>query len=139
MHRLDLGGPLEVARPRQIFGVQQRQKLGVADEIIPGEVDQPFDRLGRIEMFQIEPALFNPYFLIGAFQHREVKVVLLADVIVEHALVGAGVGRDPVDPRAGEAMGSKFLLCGLENAKPHPLGIALPFQNSLCLGQTIVR
>jgi len=32
-------------------------------------------------------------------------------------------------------MGGKFLLCGLENAKPHAFGIALPFQNSLCLGQ----
>jgi hypothetical protein len=29
----------------------------------------------------------------------------------------------------------KFLLGGLENAKPHALGVALPLQNSLCLGQ----
>jgi hypothetical protein len=32
-------------------------------------------------------------------------------------------------------MRGEFLLGGLKNAKPHPLGIALPFQNSLCLGQ----
>jgi len=32
-------------------------------------------------------------------------------------------------------MGGKFLLRGLENAKPHALGVALPLQNSLCLGQ----
>jgi hypothetical protein len=32
-------------------------------------------------------------------------------------------------------MGGKLLLGGLENAKPHPLGIALPFQISLRLGQ----
>src|SRR5260370_9247310 len=86
-------------------------------------------------MFQIEPALLDPYLLIGVFQHREVEIVLLADVIIQHALVGAGVGRDPVDARAGEAMRGKFLLRGLEDAKPHPLGITLPFQNSLYLGQ----
>jgi len=86
-------------------------------------------------MFQIEPALFDTYLLIGAFQHREIEIVLLADVIIQHALVGAGLGCDPVDPRAGEAMGGKFLLRGLENAKPHAFGVALPFQNSLCLGQ----
>src|SRR5258708_37882082 len=86
-------------------------------------------------MCEIESALFGPYLLVGVFQRREVKIVLLADVIVQHALVGAGVGRDPVDPRAGEAMGGKFLLRGLENAQPHPLGIALPFQISLRLGQ----
>jgi hypothetical protein len=32
-------------------------------------------------------------------------------------------------------MGGKFLLGGLENAKPHALGVALPLQYSLCLGQ----
>jgi hypothetical protein len=32
-------------------------------------------------------------------------------------------------------MGGEFLLGGLENANPHALGIALPFQDSLCLGQ----
>jgi hypothetical protein len=34
-----------------------------------------------------------------------------------------------------KAVGGKFLLRRLENAKPHALGIALPLQNSLCLGQ----
>jgi len=37
--------------------------------------------------------------------------------------------------RTGKAMGGKFLPGGLENAKPHALGIALPLQNSFCLGQ----
>ena len=86
-------------------------------------------------MFQIEPALFHADLLIGAFEHREVEIVLLADVIIQHALVGAGLGRDPVDARAREAMRSEFLLGRLENAQPHPLGIALPLQGSFCLGQ----
>ena len=84
-------------------------------------------------MFEIEPALLHPDLLIGAFEHGEVEIILLADMIIQHALVGAGLGRDPVDPGAGEAMGGEFLLGGLENAQPHALGIALPFQSSLCL------
>jgi hypothetical protein len=32
-------------------------------------------------------------------------------------------------------MGGEFLLGRLENAQPHALGVALPFQSSLCLGQ----
>jgi hypothetical protein len=32
-------------------------------------------------------------------------------------------------------MGGELLLGGLENAQPHSLRIALPFQCSLCLGQ----
>src|ERR1700726_128520 len=37
--------------------------------------------------------------------------------------------------RTGKAIGGKFLLGGLENAKPHALGIALPLQKSFRLGQ----
>src|SRR3984893_11366917 len=135
MHRFDLGGALEMPRPRQIFGVQQRQKFGIADEIIPGEGDQPFDRAWRVEMLKIEPTLLDADLLIGAFEHREIEIVLLADVVIQHALVGAGLRRNPVDAGAGEAMGGEFLLGGRENAKPHALGVALPFWNSLFLGQ----
>ena len=86
-------------------------------------------------MFEIEPALLGADFLIGAFEHREIEVFLVADVVIQHALVGAGLGRDAVDARAGQAMGGEFLLGGLENAEPHALGVALPFQNAFCLGQ----
>jgi len=47
----------------------------------------------------------------------------------------AGLERDPVNPRAGQPMRGEFLLGCLEDAQPHALGVALPFQNSLCLGQ----
>ena len=86
-------------------------------------------------MLEIEPALLDPDFLISAFQHREIQIFLVADVIIQHALVGARLRRDAVDPRAGKAMRGEFLLGGLENAQPHALGIALPFQRSFCLGQ----
>ena len=86
-------------------------------------------------MLEIEPALLGADLFVGAFEHREVEIVLVADVIVQHALVGAGLGRDAVDARAGQAMGGEFLLGGLENADPHALGVALPFQNAFCLCQ----
>ena len=86
-------------------------------------------------MFEIEFALLGTDLVIGAFEHREVKVFLVADVVVQHALVGAGVCRNAVDARAGQAMGGELLLGGLENAKPHPLGVALPFLNAFCLCQ----
>ena len=124
-----------MAGARQVLGVEQRQKFRIAQEVIPGEIDQALDRLGRIEMFEIEPALLGADLLVGAFEHLEIEVVLLADVVVQHALVGAGLGRDPVDARAGQAMRGEFLLGGLENADPHALGVALPFQDAFCLCQ----
>ena len=111
----------------KIFGVEQRQKFRIADEIIPGEDDQARDRFGGIEVFQIETSFLDPDFLIRTFKDREIQVFLVADVIIQHALVGAGLRRDAVDPRAGEAMRGEFLLRSLQNAQPHARGIALPF------------
>ena len=59
VHRLDLGRALQMAGLGEVFGVEQRQEFRIADEVIPGEVDQPLDRLGRIEMFEIEAALLG--------------------------------------------------------------------------------
>src|SRR5262249_12788888 len=112
-----------------------------AQKIVPGEIDQRPDRLRRIELFEINGALFGANLLVGALQYREIKVFLVADVVVQHALVGAGLRRDAVNPRAGETMRGKFRFRRLEDAPPHALGVALPSQDSfrLCLfpGQTL--
>jgi hypothetical protein len=56
-------------------------------------------------------------------------------MVVQHALVGAGIGRDAIDARTGKTMGGELLLGGLENAKPHALWVALPFLDAFCLCQ----
>src|SRR6185312_8101589 len=84
-------------------------------------------------MLERERPLLAADLLIGAFEHREIEVFLVTDVVIQHALVGAGLDCNAVDPRTGKAMGGKFLLRRLEDTKPHTLGIALPFQNPLCL------
>ena len=68
---------------------------------ITGEV---IEKGPDVEMLEIEAALLHPDFLVGAFQHREIQVFLVADVVIQHALVGAGFRGNAIDPRAGEAM-----------------------------------
>src|SRR5262249_54541721 len=114
---------------------EQRQKFRVADKIIPGEIDQALDRLGRREMFEVELTLLGADLLVGALEDREIEVLLVADVIIKHALVGAGLLCNAVNPRAADPVGGEFLLGGLEDAQPHTLGVALPSQNSLSLSQ----
>ena len=72
MHRFDLGRSLQVPSPLQVFGVEQRQEFRIADKIVPGEVDQAFDRLGGIKMFEIEATLFDADLLVGGFEHRQI-------------------------------------------------------------------
>src|SRR5690348_1252213 len=126
MHGFNLGRMLQVPGLREILRIQERQEFRVAQEIVPGEVDQALDRLGRIEMFKVEPALLSANLLISAFENREVQTFLVADMVVQHALVGAGLGRNAVDAGAGKAVRGKLLLGGLENATPHTLGVTLP-------------
>src|SRR5262245_22369858 len=73
--------------------------------------------------------------LVWASPATVLKSLSFKPVFLKHALVGAGLGRDPVDAGTSKAVIGKFLLGGLENATPHALGVALPFQNSLRLGQ----
>src|SRR6516165_8089281 len=87
-------------------------------------------------MLEIESPLLAADLLIGSFEHREIEIIFLADVVVQHALVGAGLGRDTIDAGPGEAMGRKLLLRGFEDAKPHAFGVALPSEISLCLRQS---
>src|SRR6202008_1598508 len=87
-------------------------------------------------MFEIKLAFLGTDLFIGAFEDRKIEVLLVADMVVQHALVGVGLGRNPVDPRAGQPLIGKLLLGSLKNAKPHPLGVELPFQNSFCLRQS---
>ena len=88
-------------------------------------------------MLEVERALLDANLLIGAFEHGEIEVVLLADVIIQHALVGAGLRRDAVDAGARQPMGGELGLGGLQDAQPHALRIALPFWDLLCLGQGV--
>ncbi|KAH2776421.1 hypothetical protein KXW38_000370 [Aspergillus fumigatus] len=86
-------------------------------------------------MFEIEFAFLGADLLIGALENGKIERFLVADMVVKHALVGAGLLGDAVDPRAADPMGGKFLLGSLEDAQPHALRVALPSQNSLSLGQ----
>jgi len=86
-------------------------------------------------MLQIEPALLDSYLLIGAFEHREVEIVLLADVIIQHALVAPALTairstRAPARPCA------RTPACGLEDAKPHALGSRCHFSVRFALTKT---
>ena len=111
---------------REVLGVEQREKFRIAQKIVPGEVDQPPDRFERIEMLEIQRSFLCADLFIGAFEDGKLELVLLANLVIQHTLVGAGLGRDPVDPRTGKAMGCELLLGSLENAMSHALWVALP-------------
>ena len=56
----------------------------------------------RRQLAEVQRRLALADVAVGLEQHPRVERLLVADVVIEHALVGAGPFGDPVDPRAVE-------------------------------------
>src|SRR5262249_7589869 len=63
---------------------------------------------------------------IGAFKHGQVETVLVAEIVIDHPLVGARALGDRVDTRAGVALLGEFGHGGGQNRRAGALGIARP-------------
>ena len=126
VQRADIGRLLEVPRLVQVLLVQHGQEFRVLQEIAPGELDQPGDSGVRRQAFQVQRALGGADAGIGRLQHRQVQRLLVADMVVQHALVGAGGRGDAVDPGAAEAVPGELGQRRVQDALAHALRVALP-------------
>ena len=78
--------------------------------------------LHRVEA---ELALCRPDVEVGVLDYRTEQPLLVAEIVVDHALVGLRAFGDGVDPRTGEAELRELLPCGIEDAHPGGVGVAL--------------
>jgi len=92
MQAAHLGRFFEMARAVQVGAVQERHELRMFEVILPGEGHQPADRLGRIDLGQAQRLLGFADMRVSVFEHRKEQVVLVAEVVVQHALVGIRLG-----------------------------------------------
>src|SRR5262245_4946022 len=99
-----------MARAMQVFAVDQADQLRVFARIVEIELDQPFDRERGREMVEIERSLAAAQALVNSFQSRQVETVLVAEIMVDHALVGAGAARNRIDASAEQTLGGELLL-----------------------------
>ena len=68
-------------------------------------------------------ALALAHLPVGVLERAEIEPLLVAEIVVDHPLAGAGAGGDLVDPRAGQAVERELLRGDLEDVLPRPLGI----------------
>src|SRR5262245_57196253 len=83
--------------------------------VIKIELDQAPDCEFRVEVIEIERTLAAAQSLVHALERSEVKAVLVAEVVIDHAFVGAGALRDRVHAAAEQALGGKLVLRCLED------------------------
>src|SRR6516225_2672495 len=88
--------------------------LPLADEIKlePDVLQQNF--VGRAGAFEQGKRLAVEFFQM-VLQHREVKLFLALEIVIEERLVDPGLGGNDVGPRPGESRSGKFALGGREN------------------------
>ena len=63
---------------------------------------------------------------VGVFEHGEEQVLLAAEVMVDHLLIGFGAAGDCVYAGAGEPVTGEFDFGGVEDALPGRFGVANP-------------
>src|SRR6185436_17672206 len=74
--------------------------------------------LARLEVGQVQALLGAADVRVARLQHGEEQRLLVAEVVVQHALVGTGARRDAIDARAAQSIAREFLQRRRENAPP---------------------
>ena len=108
----------------QVLGVQERHELRVRDEVAPGEGAQLAQAVLRRQVAQLELLLLAADVLVRRLEHGEIQTFLVAEVVVQHPLVGLRVLRDPVDAGASEPVRGELVGGGPEDRCPRPVGVA---------------
>src|SRR6516164_6313825 len=78
--------------------------------VVEVELDQAPDRKLGIELREIERTLAAAQSLVDPLEGGKVEALLVAEVMIDHALVGAGAVRDRVHAPAEQALGGELVL-----------------------------
>src|SRR5438128_6819902 len=105
----------QMACPMQILAVQQRDELGMGEKIVPCEADQPANALDRCHVEQRKLLFGASDPGVSSLEDGKKKAFLVAEIVVEHPLVGPGGSGNPVDLGAAQAVARKLRRRRVEN------------------------
>ena len=96
----------------------------MAAGIVESELDQPLDRGRGGKMREVEGVFRAAQLLVDPFERGEIEPLLVAEVMIDHPLVGMRTPRDLIDPPARETLGGEFMLRGDKDCFARAVGIA---------------
>ena len=112
------------ARLVQVLAVDQRDEFRIFEIVSPGEADEALQRGDGVILLDLELGFGLADPCIGVLQRDAEEFFLVAEVMVEHALVGLGAGGNVVDPRTAQPLAGEFGLGRGEDPCPRRVRIA---------------
>src|SRR5471030_235015 len=109
-------GALYIAGFMQIFVIDEPQEFGMLTIIIPDEVRQLRDGFHGRNAVEIQRLFSVRERSECMFEHRRKQLLLAAEIIVEHSLVGFGAACNLVHTCTKQAPRSKFLCGGKQDS-----------------------
>ncbi|MNV66095.1 hypothetical protein D3C71_1588310 [compost metagenome] len=99
----------------QVGAVEQGQELRVVQVVGPGELHQPPDGSGGLQLQQVQLAFFFADVQVGLLQHGLEQLFLVFEVVVDQPLVQARALGNAVHAGAAQAMLGKLVPRGTED------------------------
>ncbi len=107
---------LEMTALGLVLGHDEPHEALVIEVVVVGELDDAPDRLRRLQMVQVEEALGMADLGVHMFQHRQVQLLLAAEVVVDQRARRVRARGDGVHAGALEAARGEFVDRRLHDA-----------------------
>ncbi len=95
------------------------------EEVVPGELHQALQCRARRQVLEPQAALGVADMGIAVLERRQEQAVLVAEVVIQHALVRAGALGDAVHARAPQAVARELVQRRVEDALARAVGVAV--------------
>src|SRR4029079_5205193 len=76
--------------------------------VVERELDERAHRFPRLQLFELELGLSAANFLVHTLKHRQIELLVVSEIVIDHALIRARPSRDCIDTSAADSLGGKF-------------------------------
>jgi hypothetical protein len=115
---------LDVPRLVQVLAVHQRDEFRIVEKIFPDEGNQGLGGRNGIKTVELQCRFTLAKLRVSILSHMAEQIVLVAEVMIHHALVGFCPRRDIINPRTPQTLFGKLRLRRRKDAPPRVIGIS---------------
>ena len=117
---------LQIGAVMDVLDHHHADEIRVAAVVVEGEFGQPLQRLDRRQVIEFQFLFPGADLAVGLLENAAVEALLVAEIIIDHALRGVRLRGDLVDPRARKPVGGELGHGDGKDVLPDARGVLLP-------------